>query len=113
MLLAGGFVSVLVLMGAGSGNVIAEDVIKDTPLAVSTERAFPNLELIRPIVVTHAGDGSNRVFVAEQEGAIKVFKNDQDVEEAEVFLDIHDKVVYADNQNEEGLLGFAFHPKYK
>ena len=93
--------------------VIAGDSVADTPLAVSTERAFPNLEFNRPIVVTHAGDGSNRVFVAEQEGIIKVFKNNQDAEEATVFLDIDERCVYADNRNEEGLLGFAFHPKFK
>jgi quinoprotein glucose dehydrogenase len=106
-------ICVLLSIDAGSGFVQAGDAVPDTPLAVSTERAFENLELVRPIVVTHAGDGSNRVFVAEQEGRIKVFKNDQDVEEADMFLDISDRVVYADNQNEEGLLGFVFHPKYK
>ena len=93
--------------------VMADDAVSDTPLAVSTERAFPNLEFKRPIVVTHAGDGSNRVFVAEQEGIIKVFNNDQEAEEATVFLDIEEHVVYADDRNEEGLLGFAFHPKFK
>ena len=94
-------------------EVIAGESIEDTPLAVSTERAFPNLEFSRPIVVTHAGDGSNRVFVAEQEGIIKVFENDQDADEATVFLDIEERCVYADNRNEEGLLGLAFHPKFK
>jgi len=93
--------------------VIASESVADTPLAVSAERAFPNLEFKRPIVVTHAGDGTNRVFVAEQEGIIKVFKNDQEAEEATVFLDIEERVVYADDKNEEGLLGFAFHPKFK
>ena len=94
-------------------TVIAGEAVADTPLAVSTERAFPNLEFKRPIVVTHAGDGSNRVFVAEQEGIIKVFSNDQEIDEATVFLDIEERVVYADDKNEEGLLGFAFHPKFK
>lgn len=98
------------LQGAAA---IAGEAVVDTPLAVSTERAFPNLEFTRPIVVTHAGDGSNRVFVAEQEGIIKVFNNDQEAEEATVFLDIEEQVVYADDKNEEGLLGFAFHPKFK
>jgi len=87
--------------------------ISDTPLAVSAERAFPNLDFRRPIVVTHAGDGTNRVFVAEQEGVIRTFPNDQDCEESTVFLDIEERCVYADNQNEEGLLGFAFHPKFR
>ena len=29
------------------------------------------------------------------------------------FLDIRDRVQYDDKENEEGLLGLAFHPKYK
>ncbi len=86
---------------------------EDVPLPVGVERAFPNVIFDRPIVVTHANDGTNRVFVAEQEGIIKVMPNDQDVEDATVFLDIDERCVYKDNQNEEGLLGFAFHPKFK
>ena len=88
-------------------------VVADTPLAVSAERAFPNVDFDRPIVVTHAGDDSNRVFVAEQKGKIKILKNDQETEEATLFLDFSDRCVYSDNQNEEGLLGLAFHPKFK
>ncbi len=108
------FIGMSVLSGySQSTYVIAGEPVADTPLAVSTERAFPNLEFKRPIVVTHAGDGSNRLFVAEQEGIIKVFKNDQETEEATVFLDIEEHVVYRDDKNEEGLLGFAFHPKFK
>lgn len=94
-------------------SATAGESVEDKPLAVSTERAFPNLEFNRPIVVTHAGDDSNRVFVAEQEGIIKVLRNDQETEEATVFLDISERCVYADNRNEEGLLGVAFHPKFR
>ena len=78
--------------------------VKEAALPVSAARAFENLVFDRPIVVTHADDGSNRIFVAEQEGVIKVFENDADVEEADVFLDIDKRVTYKDNQNEEGLL---------
>lgn len=91
----------------------AEEKVKEGPLPVKAVRAFENLVFERPIVVTHAGDGSNRVFVAEQDGVIKVFPNDADTEEADVFLDINERCRYRDNQNEEGLLGFAFHPKFK
>ena len=66
----------------------------------------------RPVALTHAGDGSNRVFVADQWGVIYVFENDPDATESQVFLDVRDRVSYKDNQNEEGLLGVAFHPDY-
>jgi glucose/arabinose dehydrogenase len=89
--------------------------IETRPLAsVVVERAFPSLRITRPVVVTHAGDGSGRLFVCTQQGIVRVFPNRQDVTEEQVqtFLDIDEKVVYKDNENEEGLLGMAFHPKY-
>lgn len=80
---------------------------------VECVRAFPELEFVRPIVLTHAGDGSDRVFVASQLGKVHVFDNDQAAKETKVFLDIESRVVYKDNENEEGFLGMAFHPQYK
>ena len=68
---------------------------------------------IRPITVTHAGDGTNRVFVPEQRGKIYAFANDQNAEQTTTYLDITSKVSYNDKTDEEGLLGLAFHPKYK
>ena len=102
----------------------------DSPNGVSPHKAqsaFPDLKWsgwspvsddgkaqpLRPIVLTHAGDGSNRIFVATQRGVIHVFENRQSVKKTKVFLDIELKVVYNDKKNEEGLLGFAFHPKYR
>jgi glucose/arabinose dehydrogenase len=97
-----------------------------SPLSVEPEIAYLDLEWtgwekevngkivpLRPIVLTHAGDGSNRVFVATQQGVIHVFPNDQKATKTKVFLDIRKKVRYADNENEEGLLGFCFHPRFK
>jgi len=66
----------------------------------------------RPIVLTHGGDGSNRVFIATEHGVIHVFQNDPKADKTRIFLDIQDRVVYNDNQNEEGFLGLAFHPKF-
>ncbi len=101
--------------------------VNDTPLSLESEVAFPKLKWtgwqgttdagklnpLRPLVLTHAGDGSNRVFVATQHGVIHVFPNDQKAEKTQIFLDIHEKVFYRDNENEQGLLGLAFHPSYK
>ncbi len=89
--------------------------IKDTPLEVGAVRAFPKLRLRRPVVFTNANDGTNRIFTATQQGVIQFFANDDAVTEEGVktFLDIESQTVYKDNENEEGLLGLAFHPKYK
>jgi hypothetical protein len=72
------------------------------------ENAFPKLSFTRPVDIQHAGDGSGRLFVVEQEGRILVFPDDPGAMTAGVFLDIRDRV--NDEGNEEGLLGLAFHP---
>ena len=87
--------------------------VDESPLDVRIERAFPDLDFNRPLMLTHAGDGSGRVFVASQLGKILVFPNDPDVTEPAVFLDIERRVRYDDKENEEGFLGLAFHPQYK
>lgn len=66
----------------------------------------------RPLQITHAGDGSNRLFVLTQRGVIHVFENKQDVKQSKVFLDISKQTGYFDGQFERGLLGLAFHPRY-
>lgn len=101
--------------------------VDESPLPLQISPAFTKLEwtgwkaesdtgvvtALRPIMLTHAGDGSNRVFVPIQQGTIHVFPNDESVKATKVFLDITSRVRYSDKQNEEGLLGMAFHPKYK
>jgi glucose/arabinose dehydrogenase len=98
-----------------------------TPLPIQTAVAFPKLQWtgweplddkgkpspLRPITLTGAGDGSNRLFVATQHGVIHVFPNDQNATRTKVFLDIKDRVFYDDKENEQGFLGLAFHPQYK
>ena len=87
--------------------------VADTPIDVEVEKVFTNFRIDRPILVTHAGDGSDRLFVPSQMGTVYVFPNDQEVEEPEVFLDISSRVVYVDRENEKGFLGMAFHPNYQ
>ncbi len=74
-------------------------------------RAYPRLSAFAvPLLLTYAPDGSNRVFVIERAGRIRVLNNDPNTTTAKVFLDITRKVR---TQSEEGLLGLAFHPQYK
>jgi len=61
-----------------------------------------------PVFLTHAGDGSGRLFVLERAGTIRIFANG-DLLPAP-FLDIRDRV--GSDGLEQGLLGLAFHPDY-
>ncbi|HWR72539.1 MAG TPA: PQQ-dependent sugar dehydrogenase, partial [Nitrospirota bacterium] len=61
----------------------------------------------RPTHVTHAGDGSGRLFVTEQKGRILLVKDDARL--SEPFLDIRDRVSCC---GERGLLSVAFPPGY-
>ena len=72
--------------------------------------AFPELHFESPVDLTHANDGSNRLFVLEQEGTIRVFNNESSATTSQEFLNIKKKVSYG---GEAGLLGLAFHPDYK
>ena len=97
------------------------------PLVVQVVPAFPNLQwpdwitggdtgLVReprPLIITGAGDGTNRMFVASQYGAVFAFPNDPNADEMKLFLDIRKQVQYDDKENEEGFLGLAFHPRFK
>ena len=72
--------------------------------------AFPTLEFTRPVDLQSARDGSNRLFVVEQGGVIRVFPNRADARESQVFLDLRDRV--NTDGNEMGLLGLAFSPAF-
>jgi glucose/arabinose dehydrogenase len=73
------------------------------------EVAFPNLSFSNPVGLYSAGDGTDRLFVVEQEGVIRVFENNRNVSSSDVFLDIRDIVLFG---GEQGLLGLAFHPNF-
>jgi quinoprotein glucose dehydrogenase len=68
---------------------------------------------LRPIIITNPGDGTNRIVVAMQQGQIHIIPNNSKAEKSKIFLDISSKARYIDKENEEGLLGLAFHPDYK
>lgn len=60
-----------------------------------------------PVGLTNADDGSNRIFVIQQGGQIKVVENNILLPNA--FLDISTLIT---SGGESGLLGLAFHPDY-
>jgi glucose/arabinose dehydrogenase len=88
-------------------------------LAPSCLAGFPNLvvetivekQIQSPTAITHAGDGSGRLFVCDQRGRIHVIRNGMLLPTP--FLDIAGKLVPERTSfDERGLLGIAFHPQY-
>ncbi|MCB0425611.1 MAG: PQQ-dependent sugar dehydrogenase [Mangrovimonas sp.] len=71
--------------------------------------AFPNASFSAPLYVTHSNDGTDRVFVVEKGGRVKVLPNDSTTSNVNVFLDISNLI---GTGSEKGLLGLAFHPDY-
>jgi glucose/arabinose dehydrogenase len=71
--------------------------------------AFPNLEFTDPVEMVGSNDGTNRLFIVEQGGAIKVFKNDFATRFTSDFLNIRQLV---NSGGEKGLLGMALHPDF-
>lgn len=61
----------------------------------------------KPVQVTHAGDGSGRLFVVEQAGVVRIIENGR--VRKTPFLDIRSRV---SSGGEKGLLSIAFHPRY-
>jgi hypothetical protein len=62
-----------------------------------------------PVFVTNAHDGSNRLFIVEQQGMIKVLQPGSNT--PTIFLNIASSVLF--DGAERGLLGMAFHPFYQ
>ena len=93
----------LLLLTTCSGLAMAGGVPGDlqlNPLGVGTTA---------PLAARHAGDGSNRLFIADRSGTISIYDVASGQLLAQNFLDISGLV---DTTFEGGLLGLAFHPDY-
>ena len=108
----------------------ATEAPSDTPTATATATETPaptdtptpepdvsalNLELEmvadglkQPVLATHAGDGSGRLFIVEKGGTILALGEDD--AQPQPFLDITDRV--GSSSSEQGLLGLAFDPDF-
>jgi len=83
-------------------------------VTVSTSVALPGLQLLsnqlaNPVFLTQAPGDADRLFVVQQRGLIRVFRND--VLLTRPFLDL--TAVVTPNLGEQGLLSMAFHPDYQ
>ena len=92
------FLAVLVFRTGGSGQ--------PAPLPAVALRQVAD-GLTDPVHLTHAGDRSDRLFIVEQAGRIRILKDGRLLPRP--FLDIREKVT---SGGELGLLSVAFHPRY-
>jgi glucose/arabinose dehydrogenase len=102
-----------VSMVLGFSTLLAQAALPASDAATQARLAFsPALEKVGegftlPLFLTHANDGSGRIFVVEKGGTIALLENGR---RGTVFLDIRDRI--RASGYEQGLLGLAFHPNY-
>lgn len=111
---------IVVFMVLFSLPISAQDESESTPITLHEQT--PDLSGVQltqvgrgftyPLLVTHAGDGTNRLFVVEQHGVVKIIRDGQTL--STPFLEITDRVSGAvlRGYSEMGLLGLAFPPDY-
>lgn len=84
--------------------------------SVTTAVAFEHLSFERPIFLCPMGDGSDRLVVVEQQGKVFLFENNPDARQNDrhLMIDFVEDVISPGHrgENEEGLLGLAFHPDF-
>ncbi|MFN0127041.1 MAG: PQQ-dependent sugar dehydrogenase [Verrucomicrobiales bacterium] len=110
-----------VLAFQGLNAFIDSDDLLLAPRLVASDSpppVWPSLNLVEvggvgplgfPVAVRHASDGSNRLFIVERPGRIKVWRNGS----LTPFLDITDRVLTSNEAGaEHGLLGLAFPPGF-
>jgi glucose/arabinose dehydrogenase len=95
------------LAGCASSSSRPSIVAASDPNAVKPVVTTVVGGLNSPVDVADPGDGSGRLFVAEQAGRIRIVHHGTLVDRP--FLDITDRVA---SGGERGLLGLAFHPGY-
>lgn len=78
--------------------------------AVELGRALISSGLTNPVFITAPPGDTSRIFVAEQDGRIKIITLANNTVLSTPFLDISSRV--DSFRNEQGLLGMAFHPDF-
>jgi glucose/arabinose dehydrogenase len=86
---------------SATASITAVSTVDPTHVTIVLEQVAAGFK--QPLFLTHAGDGSNRTFVVEKDGQIKLLDGTR-------FLDVVDRITT--NGYEQGLLVLAFHPEF-
>lgn len=106
----------LLILIACAGTLMAEPVADPFPKKIQKSDTPVELQevaigLTSPVWLTHAGDGSARLFIVDQVGVAYVVKGGRKLERP--FLDVRDRLVKLNpGFDERGFLGLAFHPGF-
>ncbi|MFX1476514.1 MAG: PQQ-dependent sugar dehydrogenase [Promethearchaeota archaeon] len=105
------FVIIIIIIGVGIDLIffINFEGVNAPRTSYNIQNAFPNLSFNKPVGIYDPGDGSNRLFVVEQDGLIKLFENDANSTDYDIFLDLSTDVI---SGGERGLLGLTFDPNF-
>lgn len=91
--------------GGGSPAVAPTPTPTPTPLSLIFTPVASGLSA--PVAITHAGDGSERLFLVEQGGRVRILSAGALLPDP--FIDIADRLL---SGGEQGLLGLAFPPGF-
>lgn len=101
--------AVLAVMLVSAASVTQAVGVRSAPVPKNVKFEMVVTGLNDPLLVTHAGDGSNRLFIVQRDGKILIHKNG--ALNAAPFLDVG--ALLANDGGEQGLLGLAFDPNYE
>ena len=87
-------------------GIVGLDALQPVPVQLGLRPVATGLTL--PIFVTHAGDGSGRLFIAERSGLVRVLRDGALLDTP--FLDLRGRVKSDDG--EQGFFALAFHPDH-
>ena len=91
----------------GTAGLSVTETAAQTSALPSLVLVSPIAGLTQPVSITHAGDGSGRIFVVQQNGQIRIIRNGTLA--STPFLNISTRI---STGGERGLLGLAFPPGF-
>lgn len=95
----------------GGAATLPQLTVTYTPAPAISLQTISSGQLVSPVYITNAGDGTNRLFVCDQVGKIRVIQDGMLLPQP--FLDISSKLVpLVSSYDETGLLSMAFHPGF-
>jgi quinoprotein glucose dehydrogenase len=99
------------LLPALVGAFLASGLLPLRADEIALERVYAQVPVERPVTLVIPPDGTLRRFLVQQRGKVLILPADPAASATQTFLDFSGRKMEA-HLFEEGLLGFAFHPRF-